>query len=242
MSELKPVSSPAAILSSVISNNANALNNFEIKTEEIDEFFDVPLEEFLYHAKLQRELEKSPDYGEAAPTIPLWDVIKTKLLNRPATKKSSAAASDAHSAKSFKSSAEEVSEKDAHGVDDPEDEKLQIVNQQSYDLINEPLYTSKENANRMLRVASWGSVFYLITTDILGPTSAPYAIAQLGYVPGALLYFLFGIAAAYCGCLLWKQYLYLDSIKYPLRNYGDIVGRIYGQYTRYFIDFFQSVQ
>lgn len=242
MSELKPVSSPAAILSSVISNNANALNNFEIKTEEIDEFFDVPLEEFLYHAKLQRELEKSPDYGEAAPTIPLWDVIKTKLLNRPATKKSSAAASDAHSANSFKSSAEEVSEKDAHGLDDPEDEKLQIVNQQSYDLINEPLYTSKENANRMLRVASWGSVFYLITTDILGPTSAPYAIAQLGYVPGALLYFLFGIAAAYCGCLLWKQYLYLDSIKYPLRNYGDIVGRIYGQYTRYFIDFFQSVQ
>ncbi|GAV28244.1 hypothetical protein PMKS-001714 [Pichia membranifaciens] len=234
MSELKSVSSPAAILSGVISNNANALDNFEIKADEVDEFFDVPLEEFLYHAKLQRELEKSPDYGEAAPTVPLWNVIKTRLLNKPSGKIVTAAgASDSHSATSFRSSAEEVSEKD---------EKLQIVNQQSYDLINEPIYTSKENANRMLRVASWGSVFYLITTDILGPTSAPYAIAQLGYVPGALLYFLFGITAAYCGALLWHQFLHLDSIKYPLRNYGDIVGRIYGQYTRYFIDFFQSVQ
>lgn len=203
----------------------------------MQEFFDVPLEEFLYHAKLQRELEKSPDYGEAAPTVPLWEVIKTKLLNKPPSQKTPQSLSDTHSNNSFKSSIEEVSEKN-----EKDNEKLQVVNQESYDLINEPLYTSKENANRMLRVASWGSVFYLITTDILGPTSAPYAISQLGYVPGALLYFLFGIAAAYCGCLLWDLFLQLDSIKYPLRNYGDIVGRIYGRYTRYAIDFFQSIQ
>lgn len=237
MSELKPVSSPSIILSNVISNNANALDNFEIQDEEVQEFFDVPLEEFLYHAKLQRELEKSPDYGKAAPTVPLWEVIKTKLLNKPPSQKTPQSLSDTHSNNSFKSSIEEVSEKN-----EKDNEKLQVVNQESYDLINEPLYTSKENANRMLRVASWGSVFYLITTDILGPTSAPYAISQLGYVPGALLYFLFGIAAAYCGCLLWDLFLQLDSIKYPLRNYGDIVGRIYGRYTRYAIDFFQSIQ
>ena len=42
----------------------------------------------------------------------------------------------------------------------------------------------RENASRALRLASWASVFYLITTDILGPFNAPYAISQVGWVPG----------------------------------------------------------
>ena len=42
----------------------------------------------------------------------------------------------------------------------------------------------RENASRALRLASWSTVFYLITTDILGPFNAPYAIAQVGWVPG----------------------------------------------------------
>ncbi len=45
------------------------------------------------------------------------------------------------------------------------------------------------NARRALRMASWAAVFFLITTDILGPFNAPYAFAQLGYVPSVLLYF-----------------------------------------------------
>lgn len=40
------------------------------------------------------------------------------------------------------------------------------------------------NASRALRMASWASVFYLITTDILGPFNAPYAISQVGWTPG----------------------------------------------------------
>jgi hypothetical protein len=49
--------------------------------------------------------------------------------------------------------------------------------------------TSEDDAERMnglraLRVTSWMSVFYLITTDILGPFNAPYAISQVGWVPG----------------------------------------------------------
>ena len=42
----------------------------------------------------------------------------------------------------------------------------------------------RENASRALRLASWSSVFYLITTDILGPFNAPFAISQTGWVPG----------------------------------------------------------
>ena len=43
-------------------------------------------------------------------------------------------------------------------------------------------------ARRALRTASWAAVFYLITTDILGPFNAPFAFSQVGYVPGAILY------------------------------------------------------
>lgn len=68
-----------------------------------------------------------------------------------------------------------------------------------------PVQLERINARRALRVASWGAAFFLITvrcapmrcpmrcrltlqTDILGPFNAPYAIQQVGLVPGALLY------------------------------------------------------
>lgn len=46
-------------------------------------------------------------------------------------------------------------------------------------------------ASRAMRTATWGAVFYLITTDILGPYSVPWAMSQLGYGPGAVLYTVF---------------------------------------------------
>lgn len=209
-----------------ISTNGRVFDNFANENQIDEEFYDVPLEEFLYHAKLQREVEKSPDYGEAAPTIPLWELIRVKLLGKePRNTNGIDGEKVSPEVVTGGSSGEAVNEKGS-----------------AHDLISEPINTSLENANRMLRTASWGSVFYLITTDILGPTSAPYALAQLGYVPGSLLYFLFGICAAYTGVLIWRMYLKLDSMKYPLRNYGDIVGRVYGKHTRYAIDIFQAIQ
>lgn len=73
------------------------------------------------------------------------------------------------------------------------------------------------NARRVLRMAGWSQVFYLVTcgslqnwgkkenegvlictrwewclnTDILGPFNAPFAIASIGLVPGVLLYVSF---------------------------------------------------
>ena len=38
----------------------------------------------------------------------------------------------------------------------------------------------REQAYRAFRTSGWISVFYLITTDILGPYSAPWAFSQLG--------------------------------------------------------------
>lgn len=51
-------------------------------------------------------------------------------------------------------------------------------------------------AERAMRTTSWGAVFFLITTDILGPMTTPWAFAQTGYGPGVALYTVFGALAA----------------------------------------------
>jgi hypothetical protein len=66
-----------------------------------------------------------------------------------------------------------------------------------------------------------GSIFYLITTDILGPYNVPWAISRMGYGPGFALYTVFGGFAAYSGIQLWQIFVGLDSTRFPLRNYGD---------------------
>ncbi|KAF9084453.1 hypothetical protein BGX23_010512 [Mortierella sp. AD031] len=100
----------------------------------------------------------------------------------------------------------------------------------------------RSNARRALRQAGWAAVFYLITTDILGPFNAPIAIAQLGYVPGIILYVVMGIAAFYCGILLWRLFIHLDSEKYPVKSYSDICERIFGRPARHVCTFLQSLQ
>ena len=51
-------------------------------------------------------------------------------------------------------------------------------------------------ASRAVRTATWGAVFFLITTDILGPFSTAWAFRQMGYGPGAVLYTIFAGFAA----------------------------------------------
>jgi hypothetical protein len=51
-------------------------------------------------------------------------------------------------------------------------------------------------ASRAIRTATWLNVFYLITTDILGPYGVPFAIGTLGWGPGMGLYTVFGVLAA----------------------------------------------
>jgi hypothetical protein len=50
-------------------------------------------------------------------------------------------------------------------------------------------------AARATRTATWSAVFYLITTDILGPGSVPWSLSQMGWTPGLVLYTIFGVAA-----------------------------------------------
>ncbi|RAH48923.1 putative amino acid transporter [Aspergillus brunneoviolaceus CBS 621.78] len=102
--------------------------------------------------------------------------------------------------------------------------------------------TEWELAQRAARTATWGSIFYLITTDILGPTNVPWAISEMGYGPGFALYTVFGIMAYYSGMQLWKIFNGLDSTRYPMRNYGDVAFRIFGPVARIGVNILQSFQ
>ncbi|KAF8187421.1 transmembrane amino acid transporter protein-domain-containing protein [Pholiota molesta] len=97
-------------------------------------------------------------------------------------------------------------------------------------------------ASKALRLASWASVFYLITTDILGPFNAPFAISQVGWVPGVILYFVMGVMALYTGLILWRLFVRLDSARYPVKTYADMAERIFGRAARHIVNVLQSLQ
>ncbi|CAI7632362.1 unnamed protein product [Penicillium glandicola] len=102
--------------------------------------------------------------------------------------------------------------------------------------------TEWEQAQRAARTATWGSIFYLITTDILGPINVPWAISQMGFGPGAILYTVFGGMACYSGLQLWKIFVGLDSTRFPMRNYGDMAFRVFGNWARICVNVLQSFQ
>ena len=56
-----------------------------------------------------------------------------------------------------------------------------------------------QQARSAARTAGWAAIFYLIATDVLGPFSVPWAMAQMGYGPGISLYTVFGALSGYTG-------------------------------------------
>ncbi|KAJ5215108.1 hypothetical protein N7468_010787 [Penicillium chermesinum] len=98
------------------------------------------------------------------------------------------------------------------------------------------------NASRALRTASRGAIFYLITTDILGPFGLPYSFSSMGWGPGIALFTVFAGLAGYSGYLLWDTFLGLDSYQFPLRSFGDMGFRLYGPWLRYLFNILQSIQ
>ncbi|WYZ38135.1 hypothetical protein EsH8_III_000049 [Colletotrichum jinshuiense] len=99
-----------------------------------------------------------------------------------------------------------------------------------------------KRASRAMRTAGWGAIFYLITTDILGPFSTPWAFAQMGYGPGIALYTVFGVMSFYSGWILYQSFLGLDSDRYPVKGYGDLYFRVFGSWARHLVNFAQGLQ
>ncbi|SCZ92676.1 BZ3500_MvSof-1268-A1-R1_Chr5-2g08094 [Microbotryum saponariae] len=105
-----------------------------------------------------------------------------------------------------------------------------------------PHHQELSNARRMLRQAGWATVFFLITIDILGPYNSAYAISTIGLVPGICLYALFGAAAGFTGYMIWKMFCQLDSVRFPVRHYGDLAERIYGPWARHVCNVLVTLQ
>lgn len=95
---------------------------------------------------------------------------------------------------------------------------------------------------RALRTASWGGIFYLITTDILGWAQAPYVLANTGYGLGIGMFVLMGLAAAASGWMIFKTFMALDSSRFPVMSFGDLFFRLFGPKTRHAINFAQCLQ
>ena len=110
-----------------------------------------------------------------------------------------------------------------------------------------PAYTHDLDAEwrqsaRALRVAGWGSIFYLITTDILGWGQTPYVFSNTGYGLGVGIFVLMGAAAAAAGWMIWKTFLGLDSSRYPVLSFGDPFFRLFGPRARHLINVIQAIQ
>ncbi|AOW04755.1 transmembrane amino acid transporter protein-domain-containing protein [Yarrowia lipolytica] len=131
---------------------------------------------------------------------------------------------------------------DGTGVSDVDPEKHAA--QSSGGIISQIPGASQELAiaNMSARTATWMSVFFLTTTDILGPSSAPWAISQLGWFPGVMLFTVLGVAAVYTGWLIYKMFLKLDSPEFPMKTFGDLALRVYGKGFRWGVDILQSLQ
>ncbi|CZR63599.1 related to amino acid transporter [Phialocephala subalpina] len=111
------------------------------------------------------------------------------------------------------------------------------------------------NASRALGTATKRAIFYLITTDILGPFALPFAFATMGWgehgtttrdqqltIPG-LHVSLFSVPlqatpVIYYGKCAWG----MNSYEYPLKSYGDMGFRLYGLWLGYLFNILQSIQ
>ncbi|KAF2788446.1 putative amino acid transporter [Melanomma pulvis-pyrius CBS 109.77] len=172
----------------------------------------VTFEEYVYYAKIERQREKALPDAHHQ-TRPFKSVFGKKK----------AAAIESHTT----------------AVTEQKETKVGVPPLAEFGIVPEEEWYQ---AARALRTATWGAVFYLITTDVLGPYTVPWALSQMGYGPGISLYTVFGALAGYTGWQIWRMFLRLDSVVYPLKSFGDIAFRVYGPWARHFVNFLQTLQ
>ena len=197
----------------------------------------IPFEAYLHYAKISREEEHrlygpGSNYEESAG--PATRFVKEKIFRKPIAP---------HPVTLPRLSISAQGEGTQEKVVTSDDEKKHGL-QDSSDHFEPMVITDEEwvRASRAARTATWGAGFYLITTDILGPFSTGWAFSQLGFGPGISLYTVFGALSGYTGYQLWRIFVQMDSDRYPMKGYGDIAFRIYGQWARHVANVLQSFQ
>ncbi|KAK6205993.1 hypothetical protein LQW54_008058 [Pestalotiopsis sp. IQ-011] len=168
---------------------------------------DVSFEEYMYYAAITRAEEKEANarYIEARGPKSFKKIVGARFSKGHSNELATVTANESVGEKSETENGAQV-----------------IVQNQHYITPSQEKTTS-----RAIRTASWGTIFYLITTDILGPTGAPTLQVD---------------DTASSGWVIWKVFLGLDSDKYPIRGYGDFFYRMFGPAARHFINVSQSLQ
>ncbi|KAF7938546.1 uncharacterized protein EAE98_000884 [Botrytis deweyae] len=186
----------------------------------------ITFEEYVYWAEITRAEEKIANEKFVAAQGPRS--LKSTITNRFSKGKGAKDSFDTPPTTTLASN-----EKD--GLD----EKSVVPGRSVQSAVSE---TEWKTASRAVRTAGWSGVFYLITTDILGPFSVPWAFAQMGYGPGIALYTVFGGFALYSGWQIFNIFLALDSDKYPAKSFADLFFRVFGTWARHGINVAQCVQ
>ena len=203
----------------------------------------VTFEEYLHYAKISRD-EEYRLYGPGsdfeggpgpAKSFFMKKVQRKESVSRPDPAKRLSISEAAFGGKdgAFSSDKKEISVEgtapDSAGANGATD-RWEITDQEWV------------NASRAARTATWGAVFYLITTDILGPFSTGWAFSQLGWGPAISLYTVFGVLSLYTGYQIWRMFIQMDSDRYPMKDFGDLGFRIFGPWARHLFNVLQSFQ
>lgn len=192
---------------------------------------DVTFEEYVYWAKIEREMEEEEyqRYRSVAPKG-FMGVIKGYFTTNPY-----------EDGKTHELPATEVSADEKSGIAiSGGDGSVSPIAPRG--LGTHELDAEWRTAARALRNAGWGTIFYLITTDILGWSQTPYVFANTGYGLGAGIFILMGLAAFASGIMIWRTFIGLDSSRFPILSFGDPFHRLFGPRARMFINFLQSLQ
>jgi hypothetical protein len=213
-----------AIGSEELDSHDHPVNPLQPTTKLFDP--SITFEEYFYFAQQERQFEKRI-HSKSASATRLTELLVGKPFKRKEREEDAAAHPGSKSVTADKTGVEKTnSNPNTAPTPFPG-----VISDEEW-----------HNAARAARTATWGAVFYLITTDVLGPYSVPWAFTQLGYGPGVALYTVFAGFATFSGYLLWKQFLGLDSARYPIIGYGDLAYRIYGRTFRHLVNILQSTQ
>ncbi|EAS31534.3 amino acid transporter [Coccidioides immitis RS] len=192
----------------------------------------VTFEEFRYWAKLQRaeEREENLRYIEEQGPMTLSKMIKNRFSHGIHHERKKKEQKEAARREALQVTAESNGEQEQNPKQTAREETMTVTEEEW------------KTASRALKTAGWGSVFYLITTDILGWETTAFVFSSVGFGPGVALYIIFGCFAALSGWILWRVFLGLDSAQYPMVSFGDTYFRVYGRKARHFINVAQSLQ
>lgn len=154
------------------------------------------LEEYLYWATLQRQEEQEAAAAAASaasepdqqPEQKLWSKLTHLNHHHLVGRKRALAAveTEQEETEGKKDDAEKQAGSSNDNVDDDDEKKSPTISQTPLGTLTaqcvglDQQEQEKLVARRALRIASASTVFFLITTDILGPNSAPYSLSQNG--------------------------------------------------------------